>query len=449
MQGEWLMANHGQTARLAGREEAEPTLADLMDPVALEARLAEARARRAAALARRKAGESPEAATRAPATEAANPRRPRLAASAGPAPEPEPVPEVAAAAPRRISREGMLAAVFVAGLLGGFALVFLAPASLRQQIAHLIAPESAAVPPTDDAPIAGEAVAPGVSLALDAGQPVFPARPALVSGNGGIRPQSVPPAPATEAAPTGFAASTPAGIAVPELTPGLELATTAGGVQWIGPAPAAGDAARGAEPAAFAIAAAESAPAGPGAGLSAPVPSRAPQAPPAAQAPLRLAPVRLAAALAHVDPPQALPAAASRDSAPDPAAESAALVAAMVASAHVARAEAPFAVSATRGLPAFAQSGQLAPVSAWPGRDDFAGGDTASIFADLAKDSDLVLAAYWPPGELIAAAPLRKAAAPVAPHRTSNAQAADEAMARQVTRIILQRRVERMLRDLQ
>ena len=36
MQGEWLMANHGQTARLAGREEAEPTLADLMDPVALE-----------------------------------------------------------------------------------------------------------------------------------------------------------------------------------------------------------------------------------------------------------------------------------------------------------------------------------------------------------------------------------------------------------------------------
>ncbi|MCB1404394.1 MAG: hypothetical protein KDJ81_17280, partial [Rhodobacteraceae bacterium] len=106
------MANHGQTARLAGREEAEPTLADLMDPVALEARLAEARARRAAALARRKAGESPEAATRAPATEAANPRRPRLAASAGPAPEPEPVPEVAAAAPRRISREGMLAAVF-------------------------------------------------------------------------------------------------------------------------------------------------------------------------------------------------------------------------------------------------------------------------------------------------------------------------------------------------
>ncbi|MCB1370579.1 MAG: hypothetical protein KDJ83_06785, partial [Rhodobacteraceae bacterium] len=182
--------------------------------------------------------------------------------------------------------------------------------------------------------------------------------------------------------------------------------------------------------------------------LSAPVPSRAPQAPPAAQAPLRLAPVRLAAALAHVDPPQALPA-ASRDSAPDPALESAALVAAMVASAHVAREEAPFAVSATRGLPAFAQSGQLAPVSAWPGRDDFAGGDTASIFADLAKDSDLVLAAYWPPGELIAAAPLRKAAAPVAPRRTSNAQAADEAMARQVTRIILQRRVERMLRDLQ
>ncbi|HMQ93647.1 MAG TPA: hypothetical protein PKA33_13920 [Amaricoccus sp.] len=445
------MANHGQTARLAGREEAEPSLADLMDPVALEARLVEARARRAAALARRKAGESPDAAARPPATEAANPRRPRLAASSGArpaAPEPEPELEIAAAAPRRISREGMLAAVFVAGLLGGFALVFLAPASLRQQIAHLIAPDSAAVPPAADAPVAGEAIASGVSLARDAGQPVFPARPAVVSDNDGIRPQSVPPAPATEAAPTGFADSAPAGIAVPELTPGLEFATTAGGARWIGPAPAAGDAARGAGPAAFAIAAAESAPAGPGAGLSAPVPSRAPQAPPAAQAPLRLEPVRLAAALAHVDPPQALPAAAARDSAPDPAAESAALVAAMVASAHVARAEAPFAVSATRGLPEFAQSGQLAPVSASPGRDDFAGGDTASIFADLAKDSDLVLAAYWPPGELIAAAPLRKAA-PVAPRRTTNAQAADEATARQVTRIILQRRVERMLRDLQ
>ncbi len=52
------MANHGQVARLVGRAgDAEPTAADLIDPVALEERLVEARARRAAALSRRKSGE--------------------------------------------------------------------------------------------------------------------------------------------------------------------------------------------------------------------------------------------------------------------------------------------------------------------------------------------------------------------------------------------------------
>ena len=50
------MSQHGQVARLQGSPAgAEPSLAELLDPVALEARLVEARARRLEAIARRKA----------------------------------------------------------------------------------------------------------------------------------------------------------------------------------------------------------------------------------------------------------------------------------------------------------------------------------------------------------------------------------------------------------
>ena len=75
------MAEDGQLARIAGRSAlaAEPSLADLLDPVALEERLKEARARRAEALARRPDGAEPAAAapqpTAPPPAPAAPPRR--------------------------------------------------------------------------------------------------------------------------------------------------------------------------------------------------------------------------------------------------------------------------------------------------------------------------------------------------------------------------------------
>ena len=47
------MAEDGRLVRIASRSAAEPSLSDLLDPVALEERLQEARARRAEALARR------------------------------------------------------------------------------------------------------------------------------------------------------------------------------------------------------------------------------------------------------------------------------------------------------------------------------------------------------------------------------------------------------------
>lgn len=55
------MSQHGQVARLQGGPAgAEPSLAELLDPVALEARLVEARARRMEAIARRKAAAEAE-----------------------------------------------------------------------------------------------------------------------------------------------------------------------------------------------------------------------------------------------------------------------------------------------------------------------------------------------------------------------------------------------------
>ena len=67
------MAEDGQLARFSAQASGEPTLADLLDPVALEARLREARVRRAEALARRNA---PEAAMPAVPTEVPAPAPP-------------------------------------------------------------------------------------------------------------------------------------------------------------------------------------------------------------------------------------------------------------------------------------------------------------------------------------------------------------------------------------
>lgn len=93
------MSQHGQVARLQGSPAgAEPSLAELLDPVALEARLVEARARRLEAIARRKAAaesgptDSEELPT--PARAAATPGRPVpiLPEDADPAPEADPSP---------------------------------------------------------------------------------------------------------------------------------------------------------------------------------------------------------------------------------------------------------------------------------------------------------------------------------------------------------------------
>ena len=66
------MASDGRPLRLDDRlRPAEPTLADLLDPVALEQRLKEARIRRSEALARRKAPEQGPTAAPAPAPPAA------------------------------------------------------------------------------------------------------------------------------------------------------------------------------------------------------------------------------------------------------------------------------------------------------------------------------------------------------------------------------------------
>ena len=72
------MAEDGQLARIAGRSAlaAGPSLSDLLDPVALEERLKEARARRAEALARRPDGTEPAAAAPQP-TAPPRPLRPR------------------------------------------------------------------------------------------------------------------------------------------------------------------------------------------------------------------------------------------------------------------------------------------------------------------------------------------------------------------------------------
>ncbi|HET9068982.1 MAG TPA: hypothetical protein VFN28_10080, partial [Amaricoccus sp.] len=134
------MAEDGRLARVAGRSAsaAEPTLSELLDPIALEERLRAARARRAEALARR------------PAADAAAPLPPEPAEvlpAAAPVPEPEPVPAPVPAAilgaasavlvapprplpPRAAPARGLPAVpilVFLAGLgLGGAAVAVFA-----------------------------------------------------------------------------------------------------------------------------------------------------------------------------------------------------------------------------------------------------------------------------------------------------------------------------------
>lgn len=173
------MAERAQSARATGPSGGEePSVAELLDPIALERRLIEARARRAEALARRGKPPAdappPETPPRRAGAEPAPP--PRTTEQGHPEPErsgekmvaalrrrgpatPDPTSaqpvtwppaagkgeEAPAAAPQTQPTRGrrtvlLLAAVFVAGLVGSVTAVLLAPPSLRQRLAEAIAP---------------------------------------------------------------------------------------------------------------------------------------------------------------------------------------------------------------------------------------------------------------------------------------------------------------------
>ena len=217
-------------------ERTEPSWADMLDPQAREARLAEARARRAEALARRSAGAPEEAAPapirpRGPGATVVRPvaaRSPRpgltpesltpesltpestapgpvapppLVADARPVPVPKPRPVLG-------GHRGSLAAIFLAGVLGGGIAVWLVPSAPGQRSAEapspgrevaapvevavsLVAPTTMDEGPAALAPDAGAApVGPGgVTAAPRAGEP------------GALSPPLVEAAPARPVAP--------------------------------------------------------------------------------------------------------------------------------------------------------------------------------------------------------------------------------------------------------
>jgi len=192
-------------------------------------------------------------------------------------------------------------------------------------------------------------------------------------------------------------------------------------------------------------------PANPETGLTPPVPFPAPRD-------LRLGvsfaprePDRLNADPSRPRPPRGLPAASRSDALPDPTVETAALAEATRSAARVLEENRPVTVSAMRRQPAFKDAGHFSPAPGTPGPGSFGEDGKASVFVGVGRQSGIVMATYWPPGELIAAATARKARRPAAVRQapaTNSQSAADQAAAKQVTRIILQRRIERMLRDL-
>lgn len=102
------------SARPAGpADQTEREITALCDPVALEARLTAARARRAEVLARRKAGAEPPAPRRTPLRGFAEPAQPALATPAGPAPDDDPPPRAvrasAVASARDLAHRGAAA----------------------------------------------------------------------------------------------------------------------------------------------------------------------------------------------------------------------------------------------------------------------------------------------------------------------------------------------------
>jgi hypothetical protein len=209
-------------AQLASRPpETEPTVAELLDPVALERRLVEARARRAEALARRRSDDAP-----------AGPAPPS-------APEPAPAPpeplvadgndQPVAPAPRR-RRPLPMAAMFIGGLCLGAAVTVLAPAALRDRAAEPATPEAPAPPAVAEAgpPAAATAAAAPPPAPPPAGPPDAPAAGDPAVAVAAPPPVAEPAAPeaidvaaaAPDAAPP---APEPAGAAMPAWAAGTRV----------------------------------------------------------------------------------------------------------------------------------------------------------------------------------------------------------------------------------
>ena len=185
------MAEDGRLAWIAGRSAlasaTEPSLSDLLDPVALEERLREARARRTEALARRPDGAAPH--------------------DPPPAPVSQPAAE-APATPRRAAAAVPIL-IFLAGLgLGGAVVAVLALRALPARVASTtdFTPAAAVAPvaPADTpaiapvvaaAPPASAAAPPDAAPAIAAPQPSAPAETLALRDPAGLA------APASEAAP--------------------------------------------------------------------------------------------------------------------------------------------------------------------------------------------------------------------------------------------------------
>jgi hypothetical protein len=219
------MAEDGQLAGLPAQGSGEPTLADLLDPIALEARLKEARVRRAEALARRSAPEAPPAAADVPAPPppAAPPIRSPKATNPRVSSPVALGPAVSSVPPRPTRSRGRSGLMFVAGLgLGGAAAAVTAlallPSRLPAPAPAPTAPEVVALAPAAPAeapdPAAAQPWAPAFAAAPSPDGPAGlaePAReraPAVASGAPALpepaqaaaaaRPS--PPAPAVEEA---------------------------------------------------------------------------------------------------------------------------------------------------------------------------------------------------------------------------------------------------------
>lgn len=178
------MAEDGQLVRLAGRSiPDDAALAELLDPIALEERLREARVRRTEALARRGGGTAPaEGSASVPPAD----HRPAPLVAA---PEERTAPPPAAA--RRVRALPLM--MFLAGAGLGAALVAVAAMpSLRLRLAMMLAPEAVVL--SEPAP------PPSVSSSA-------PPAPAL--------PPEAPPAAAPVAAPVATPVATPTAPAAP------------------------------------------------------------------------------------------------------------------------------------------------------------------------------------------------------------------------------------------